>query len=128
MTIFWVLVIVFIVPIIACIVYGAIKLYDWTVPILLICMFSILAITFMIIAIAQPIFLKSEALRQEKEKQQIVYQIENLTEDSDKIKLNERILTYNDWINDVNTSKEVYGWFSWYRDFDMTKHTIIDLV
>lgn len=63
-----------------------------------------------------------------QEREQIVYQIENLTEENDKIKLNEWILTYNDWVNDINTSKETFGWFSWYRDFDMTEHTIIDLV
>lgn len=80
------------------------------------------------IGIAQPITLKSEAIRQEKEREQIVYQIENMTEDTDKIKLNEWILTYNDWVNDVNTSKEVYGWFSWYWSFDMSKHEIINLV
>lgn len=80
------------------------------------------------IGIAQPITLKSEAIRQEKEREQIVYQIENMTEDTDKIKLNEWILTYNDWVNDVNTSKEVYGWFSWYWSFDMSEHTIINLV
>lgn len=71
---------------------------------------------------------KEEMLRYEKERQQIVYQIENLTEDKDKIKLNEWILTYNDWVNDVNTDKETYGWFSKYYGIDMTEHTIIDLV
>lgn len=80
------------------------------------------------IGIVQPITLKSEAIRQEKEREQIVYQIENMTEDTDKIKLNEWILTYNDWVNDVNTNKEVYGWFSWYWSFDMSEHTIINLV
>lgn len=90
--------------------------------------FSCSDLVFCIIGIIQPISLKKEAIRQEKERQQIEYQIENLNEDSDKIKLNEWILTYNDWVNDVNTSKEIYGWFSWYRDFDMTEHTIIDLV
>ena len=80
------------------------------------------------IGIVQPITLKSEAIRQEKERGQIVYQIENMTEDTDKIKLNEWILTYNDWVNDVNTNKEVYGWFSWYWSFDMSEHIIINLV
>lgn len=89
---------------------------------------GIITFILFILTIAQFISLKKEALRQEKEREQIVYQIKNLTENSDKIKLNEWILTYNDWVNDVNTSKEVYGWFSWYYDFDMTNHTIIDLV
>lgn len=31
-------------------------------------------------------------------------------------------------VNDVNTNKELYGWFSWYRDLDMSEHTIINLV
>lgn len=71
---------------------------------------------------------KTEGIRQLKEREQIVYQIEHLTEDRDKIKLNEWILTYNDWVNDVNTNKELYGWFSRYKDLDMSEHTIIDLV
>lgn len=71
---------------------------------------------------------KNTTLRQNKEREQIVYQIEHLTQDSDKIKLNEWILTYNDWVNDVNTSKEMYGWCSWYKDLDMSEHKIIYLV
>lgn len=51
-----------------------------------------------------------------------------MTEDTDKIKLNEWILTYNDWVNDVNTNIETYGWFSWYWSFDMSEYTIINLV
>ena len=89
---------------------------------------GIIAFTLLIISVAQYVLLKKEAIRQEKEREQIIYQIENLNEDSDKIKLNEWILTYNDWVNDINTSKETYGWFSWYFDFDITKHTIINLV
>lgn len=89
---------------------------------------GIIAVIFLFVAIKQNIALKQIATRQEKEREQIEYQIENLTEDSDKIKLNEWVLTYNDWVNDVNTSKEVYGWFSWYYTFDMTNHTIIELV
>lgn len=89
---------------------------------------GIAVVVCLMIGIIQPITLKSEAIRQEKERDQIVYQIENMTEDTDKIKLNEWILTYNDWVNDVNTSKEVYGWFSWYWSFDMSEHEIINLV
>lgn len=81
-----------------------------------------------LIAIIQPINLKKEFIRQKKERQQIEYQIKNLKEDSDKIKLNEWILTYNDWVNDVNTSKEMYGVFSRYHTVDMSNHTIIELV
>lgn len=125
MTIFWVLFIVCIVATIPFIVWqikgSEFACYGYIIA-------GIIALVFLIIAIAQPIALKNEAIRQEKEREQIEYQIENLTEENDKIKLNEWILTYNDWVNDVNTSKEVYGWFSWYRDFDMTEHTIIDLV
>ena len=91
--------------------------------------FSIFIVSIMgIIAIIQPLTLKNEALRQEKERQQIIYQIEHLDNEKDKIKLNEWILTYNDWVNDVNTEKQVFGWCAWHRDFDMSKHTIIDLV
>ena len=87
-----------------------------------------LIIIFIILAIVNPFAVKREMLRQEKERQQIEYQIENLTENSDKVKLNEWILTYNDWVNDVNTSKELYGWFSWYKIADMTNHKTIPLV
>lgn len=91
--------------------------------------FSIFIVSIMgIIAIIQPLTLKNEALRQEKERQQIIYQIQNLDNNKDKIKLNEWILTYNDWVNDVNTEKQIYGWFAWHRDFDMSEHIIIDLV
>ena len=89
---------------------------------------GILLITFISLGIGNNVSVKNTEIRQLKEREQIVYQVEHLTEDSDKIKLNEWILTYNDWVNDVNTSKEMFGWFSWYRDLDMSNHTIIDLV
>lgn len=82
----------------------------------------------LLIGITQSAQLKNEALRQEKERAQIIYQIDNMTEDTDKIKLNEWILTYNDWVNDINADKEAFGWFSWYCSFDMSEHKIIDLV
>ena len=90
--------------------------------------FGLTMLGFLIAGIVQPIQLKSEALRQTKKREQIIYQVEHLTDEKDKIKLNEWILTYNDWVNDVNTSKQTYGWFSWYHNFDMSQHTIIDLV
>ena len=90
--------------------------------------FGLAMILFLVFGIMQPIQLKSEALRQIKEREQIIYQVEHLTDEKDKIKLNEWILTYNDWVNDVNISKQTYGWFSWYHNFDMSQHTIIDLV
>ncbi len=83
---------------------------------------------FSAIGICNIVSVKSEGMRQLKEREQIVYQVEHLTENSDKIKLNEWILTYNDWVNDVNTNKEMFGWFSWYKDLEMSNHTIIDLV
>lgn len=90
--------------------------------------FIALIIAFGTLAITNGVEVKKEAIRQEKEREQIIYQIEHITETTDKIKLNEWILTYNDWVNDVNTNKEMWGWFSWYKDLDMSKHTIIDLV
>ena len=101
--------------------------HDLTAAISLFCTGSAVIVC-LIIGIAQPISLKSEAIRQEKERDQIVYQIENMTEDTDKIKLNEWILTYNDWVNDVNANKEALGWFSWYWSLDMSEHKIINLV
>lgn len=89
---------------------------------------SLLCFGFSTVGISTIVSVKSEGIRQLKEREQIVYQIEHLTEDSDKIKLNEWILTYNDWVNDVNTNKELYGWFSRYKDLDMSEHTIINLV
>ena len=125
MTIFWIL---FRVCIVATIPFIVWQIKGSEFAFLGYTMFGIIAFIFLIVAIAQPIALKNEAIRQEKEREQIEYQIENLTEENDKIKLNEWILTYNDWVNDINTNKETFGWFSWYRDFDMTEHTIIDLV
>lgn len=127
MTIFWVLFIVCIVATIPFIVWQ-IEQGELSLAVTGIVLCGAFALVFLIVAIAQPISIRQEEIRQDKEREQIEYQIENLTEENDKIKLNEWILTYNDWVNDVNTSKEVYGWFSWYRDFDMTEHTIIDLV
>lgn len=127
MTIFWILFIIFIVATISFIIWQ-IKQGELSLAVTGIVLCGAFALVFLIVAIAQPISIRQEEIRQDKEREQIVYQIENLTEESDKIKLNEWILTYNDWVNDINTSKEVYGWFSWYRDFDMTEHTIIDLV
>lgn len=127
MTIFWVIFIVCVVAIVPFVVYQ-IKEGELNGALFGVAIFGVIALVFLIVAIAQPISIRQEEIRQDKEREQIVYQIENLTEESDKIKLNEWILTYNDWVNDINTSKEVYGWFSWYRDFDMTEHTIIDLV
>lgn len=89
---------------------------------------GILLIAFISVGIGNNVSVKKTEIRQLKEREQIAYQIEHLTEDSDKIKLNEWILTYNDWVNDVNTNKEIYGWFSWYKDLDMSEHSIIDLV
>ena len=81
-----------------------------------------------IISCIQPFDLRKEMIRQNAERQNIIYQIEHLTEDKDKIKLNEWILTYNDWVNDVNAEKETWGWFAWHYNFDMSNHTIIELV
>lgn len=81
-----------------------------------------------LVCIISPISVKRELIRQDKERAQILYQIEHITNESDKVKLNEWILTYNDWVNDVNTSKEMYGRFSWYYSVDMSKHTVINLV
>lgn len=89
---------------------------------------GILLITFISVGIWNNVSVKKTEIRQLKEREQIIYQVEHLTEDSDKIKLNEWILTYNDWVNDVNTNKEMFGWFGWYKDLDMSNHSIIDLV
>lgn len=93
----------------------------------LIALALILFIVFVSVSIYQVVSLNKEQIRQTKEREQIIYQIEHLTEDSDKIKLNEWILTYNDWVNEVNSEKECYGWFAWHHNFDMSKHTIINL-
>ena len=125
MTIFHTLLILNAIIIILCVIFGE-RLEEWSPIIVVIA--GLILLTMVGISILQPIALKNEAIRQEKERIQIVYQIENLTNEKDKIKLNEWILTYNDWVNDINTDKEVWGWFAWYRDFDMTNHTIINLV
>lgn len=127
MTIFLVITIIMAVMVAIGVVWGIKTDWDMApVCITVICVF--VGITMLTISIAQPISLKQEMARQDKERQQIVYQIDNLTEANDKVKLNEWILTYNDWVNDVNTSKECFGWFSWYYTVDMSGHTVIQLV
>lgn len=133
MSCFWVFTIIFgvlaTILLIVGILIGRFKYSDFDFVLTIFSVFAyIVAVVSFIFAIAMPISVKKEMLRYEKERQQIVYQIDNLTEDKDKIKLNEWILTYNDWVNDVNTSKETYGWFSKYYNVDMSEHTVIDLV
>lgn len=102
---------------------------DWdNAPLWLTSICVFVGIIMLSISIAQVICINQEMVRQDKERQQIIYQIENLTDANDKVKLNEWILTYNDWVNDVNTSKECFGWFSWYYTVDMSGHTVIQLV
>ena len=128
MSLWWLLTIISAVAIIPFIIWS-IKSYGDSIFAMLMTIFlSCCILGFAITSIIQPISIRKEMLRQNKERQQIIYQIENLTETSDKIKLNEWILTYNDWVNDVNTSKEIYGWASWYYSVDMSEHKIIELV
>lgn len=126
MSIWWILTIILGVVSVITFVWAMIGENELVSYIFLIC-FLVLALV-LIISISQSISVKKEMIRQEKEREQIIYQIEHLSVDSDKIKLNEWILTYNDWVNDVNTSKEMYGVFSWYHSVDMSEHTIINLV
>lgn len=128
MSIWWILTIICIVAIIPFIIWGVKSYWDSLCALGFTLLLGFLIVIFMVVGIIQPFSIKKEMLRQSKERQQIVYQIENMTENSDKVKLNEWILTYNDWVNDVNTSKEMYGWFSWYYSVDMSEHTIIELV
>ena len=83
---------------------------------------------FLTVAIVQSIDLKKKAIRYEKEREQILFQIDHLTPETDKIKLNEWILSYNDWVNDINSGQETWGIFDWYCGFDMSGHEIIQLV
>lgn len=61
-------------------------------------------------------------------REQIIYQIENLNNNSDKKKINEWILIYNDFVNDANTNIEKINCMTLYHDLDMRNHTIIKLV
>ena len=90
--------------------------------------FAIITFICMLAWIIKIIELKQENIRQTAEREQILYQVENLTDDKDKVKLNEWILSYNDWVNDINAEKQAYGWLAWHYTFDMSNHTIIDLV
>lgn len=128
MSLWWILTISSIVLIIPFIIWGIKTEWDSLCAIGLTMLLGFCFIGFAIPSIVQPFSLKKEMIRQNKERQQIIYQIEHITEDSDRVKLNEWILTYNDWVNDVNTSKEMYGWASWYYSVDMSEHTIIELV
>ena len=128
MSLWWLLTIISIIAIIPFIIWSVKSYGDSIFAMLMTLLLSFCILGFAITSIIQPISIRKEMLRQNKERQQIIYQIENLTETSDKIKLNEWILTYNDWVNDVNTSKEIYGWASWYYSVDMSEHKIIELV
>ena len=127
MTIFYLLVIMFIILTIISIIGCRKEWLDGSfwMPLVVSILF---VFVFAIEAILQPIEINKEKARYDLERQQIMYQIEHLTDEKDKVKLNEWILTYNDWVNDVNTSKEMYGVFSWYHSVDMSEHTIINLV
>lgn len=128
MSFWWLLTIISIVAIIPFIIWSVKSCGYSFFAMIMTTLLSCCILGFAITSIIQPISIRKEMLRQNKERQQIIYQIENLTETSDKIKLNEWILTYNDWVNDVNTSKEIYGWASWYYSVDMSEHKIIELV
>lgn len=128
MSFWWLLTIISIIAIIPFIIWSVKSCGDSIFAMLMTMILSFCILGFAITSIIQPISIRKEMLRQNKERQQIIYQIENLTETSDKIKLNEWILTYNDWVNDINTSKEIYGWASWYYSVDMSEHKIIELV
>lgn len=127
MTCVWVFFIIFAAITIPILIWGIKTGWDFANSSLLI-LAGIAVLLCLIIGVVQPIALKNEAVRQEMEREQIVYQIENMDENTDKVKLNEWILTYNDWVNDVNANKETFGWFSWYYSFDMSDHEIIYLV
>lgn len=128
MSIYLIIGLVSLVVLLGFIVWGVKTEWESTFVNMAIIVLVCLVLVFGIIGIFQSFSLRKEMIRQEKERQQIVYQIENIKEDSDRVKLNEWILTYNDWVNDVNTSKEMFGLFSWYHTVDMSKHTIIPLV
>lgn len=82
----------------------------------------------LLVATIQPFAMRKTDIRYKKEREQILFQIDHLTPETDKIKLNEWILSYNDWVNDINTGKETWGIFDWYYNFDMSEHEIIQLV
>lgn len=128
MSLWWLLTIISVIAIIPFIIWSVKSYGNSLCAMFMTITLGLCIIVFAIASIAQPISIKKELLRQEKERQQILYQIDNMNENSDKVKLNEWILTYNDWVNDVNTSKEIYGWASWYYSVDMSEHTIIELV
>lgn len=82
----------------------------------------------LIVAILQAVAVRETDIRYKKEREQILFQIDHLKPETDKIKLNEWILSYNDWVNDINSGKETWGIFDWYYGFDMSRHEIIQLV
>ena len=128
MSIWWILVIILSIITIFTFILGMKDDFYNEIIVGLLAMSIMLVLMFIGIGIGQPIMVKQELLRQSKERQQILYQVEHITEDSDRVKLNEWILTYNEWVNDVNTSKEIYGFASRYHSVDMSEHTIINLV
>ena len=90
--------------------------------------FIILGLIGLVVAPLQAWDNRTTNIRMLKERQQILYQIENIKPDTDKIKLNKWILTYNDWINDILAEKETFGWFAWHNAINMNNHEYINLV
>ena len=125
---FWLFFIILTVILIPLIVWGIKSSWYSEWASILVVAVAMFAIVFLVLGFGNSVSNKAKQVRYEKEREQILYQINNLNEDTDKIKLNEWILSYNDWINDVNTSKETFGYFSWYYSIDMTEHKIINLV
>lgn len=125
---FWLFFIILTVILIPLIVWGIKSNWYSEWASILVVAVAMFAIVFLVLGFGNSVSNKAKQVRYEKEREQILYQINNLNENTDKIKLNEWILSYNDWINDVNTSKETFGYFSWYYSIDMTEHKIINLV
>lgn len=71
---------------------------------------------------------KEEQVVRTTQREQIMYRIEHLDENTDKVFLNGEITEYNNWANEVNADKQVWDWFSWYRDFGMSNRLTIRLV
>lgn len=72
--------------------------------------------------------LKYEAVRQDKERNYLLSVTEHYSYNADKVKINERVLNYNAWIDSVNAEKEVFGWFAWHSHFNMENHNYIDII
>lgn len=103
-------------------------LFDWIIwP--LAC-FSFSSLMLLIVSICQPISLGKERIKMGYERDLIIYQISLVCDEpsKDRVALDNRILEYDSWINEIEVEQDVYGWYAWHWGFDMSEFYLIPVV